>query len=106
MEGKMEKEVSYLDELMALVEHQRQHDYPVRFEFFVLSGDDQHQIFIHALRKEGPDHETAKPLVKHPNREPLRLWSEDGYIRIVEGSVAKGHGVFRLTPLATELRRA
>ena len=102
----MAKEIPYLDELMALIEHQRQHDYLVRFEFSILSGDDQHQIFIHALRKEGPDPESAKPIVKHPNREPLKLWSEDGYIRIVEGGIARGHGIFRLTPLATGLRRA
>ena len=102
----MDQEIPYSGELMSLVEHQRQRGYPVRYEFMVISGDDQHQIVILALRKEGPEDETGVPLVKHPNTDPLRMWFEGGYIRIMEGGIDRGNGVFRLTPLAAGLTRA
>ena len=102
----MNQEIPYLDKLMDLVEHQHQHDYPVRHRFLVVAGDDRHVVVIHALKKEGPDAETAEPLAKHPNTDPLRLWAQDDYVRIVEGGIARGTGVFRLTCKATGMKRA
>jgi hypothetical protein len=97
------KEISDLTSLMILVEHQRQRTYQVRYEFLIVSGDDQHLAIIHALREKGPDVETAEALVKGLERASLKLWSREDYIDIVDGDIANRHGIFRLLPKATRL---
>ncbi len=102
----MEQEIPEMNSLLILVEHQHQHNYQVRYEFMIISGDDQHLTFIHALKEKGPDVEIAKALVTDLERSYLKIWSDRGYIQIIEGGIANGHGYFWLLPKAIGLIRA
>lgn len=96
---------SYRDLLMKLVNYQKKQGRSVRYCFWVLHGDDQETITVHALEGEGQDFETEEALIVHPNTEPLQLWKQEGYISVLKNeTIQEGEGIFRLTPAAAQLR--
>ncbi|CAG1007620.1 partial putative type I restriction enzymeP M protein, partial [Anaerolineales bacterium] len=87
----------YREQMIILAKHQQQHDYLVRYQFVVVSGDDRHDLIVHALNRTGDDDEDPNPILVQPNYDLLVLGEKRGLILIMEGSIEREHGVFVLT---------
>jgi hypothetical protein len=102
----MDTEIYDLDSLMIIVEHQREHTYTVRYRFLIIYDSDQYEAVIHALKEKGQDSENRNAILAHLDSVSIKIWSKEGYIEIVDGSIEKHLGIFRLLPKATGIFRA
>jgi hypothetical protein len=89
----------YRDLLMKLVRYQWEHG-ATRFEFAIHESDYK-TLVVSALKGEGSETSTER-IFTHPNIDPLILWREDQYIRVME-QIRDVLYYVRLTPAAMRI---
>ncbi len=95
--------IPYYDQLIKLALCQQDLGGAVRFHFEAIRGGDREAVVVYPLLEVAREKETL-PFFNYLDLDPIQLWINFGYVDLLEGSLAKGMGVFALTAKTLNLK--